>query len=352
MKKDSYRVVGVMSGTSLDGLDIVYATFDFNTSWSYEIHIAETIPYDILWKDKLKGLAQKELNEIRLIDDAFTEFLIEKISNFFNKHYITNLDAICSHGHTALHKPNQGITYQIGNQVSLAEKLGITVVCNFRGQDVMLGGQGAPLVPIGDQMLFSKYDYCLNLGGFSNVSTMVKGERIAYDICPVNVVLNHYVGKLGHNFDNKGAIAQSGFIDENLLASLNKLDYYLKPFPKSLGIEWVYEEIFSMIDNYHLSIDTILRTFVEHIAIQISKEINVGSNVLVTGGGAHNFFLIKRIEHHLNGNLVIPEERLINFKEALIFGLLGVLKLRGEINCLSSVTGALKDHSSGDVFHP
>ena len=287
--------------------------------------------------------------DVTIIPSLFIWSLIQKFITDFN---IMNIDAICSHGHTALHQPNEGLTYQIGNLPLLSKLLKRKVVCDFRVQDVEFGGQGAPLVPIGDQILFSDYDFCLNLGGFANISSEVQKSRIAYDICPVNSVLNYYVRQLGFDYDSEGNIASQGSIHQELLDQLNALDFYFQPFPKSLGIEWVNRIVIPLIDSYKLNTEAILRTFVEHIAVQITNELNVKENatVLVTGGGVFNQYLMDRICVQNKSKIVIPEKELVDYKEALIFGLLGVLKLRGEANCLRSVTGASRDHSTGKIF--
>ena len=354
MTKIKYHIIATMSGTSLDGLDLIDVTFSFERFWSFKIHHTETIPYSKVWKEKLKNLVNLSSEELRETDKDFTIYLSELIQNFISKHEIKNIDFISSHGHTALHQPEHKLTYQIGNLPSLAKLLGKIVVCDFRVQDVELGGQGAPLVPIGDKLLFSKYDYCINLGGFANLSTDVKGIRIAYDICPTNIVLNCYVNELGHDFDNKGKIAESGTINNALLSKLNALDFYEMEYPKSLGLEWVNTNIFTLINSYSLKTKDILKTFTEHIAVQISNEINKKENVLVmiTGGGTYNDYLVSRIKSKTKNTIVLPSKQIIEFKEALIFGLLGVLKMRGEVNCLASVTGANKDHSSGKIFRP
>ena len=343
-----------MSGTSLDGVDLAYITFKKEHQWEFQIHVAETIPYLDEWSRIMKQLLHFNFDELKQIDSDYTLYLSNIINQFITKHHIQSLDAICSHGHTALHQPEKGLTYQIGNLPMLAKLIQQTVVCDFRVDDVALGGQGAPLVPIGDELLFSKYDFCLNLGGFANISTDINGERIAYDICPVNIVLNHYIQSLGLNYDDKGQMAASGTIHQDLLKQLNGLEFYKKTYPKSLGIEWVVNQIFPLIDGFQLSIADILRTFTEHIAIQISSEINTKQNatVLITGGGVYHQFLIKRLQLHTKNILVIPDKETVEFKEALIFGLLGVLKLRGEVNCLKSVTGATMNHSSGKVYNP
>lgn len=353
MNKSEYRIVGVMSGTSLDGIDLVSVTFYKEAhSWSFKIHAFETISYSKKWYSTLKNLVNKTYEDLQKIDVDYTLYLAEVINQFIEKYKLKDIDAICSHGHTALHQPEEGITYQIGNLLSIYQILQKTIVCDFRVQDVAYGGQGAPLVPIGDKLLFSDYDFCLNLGGFANISTDIEGKRIAFDICPVNIVLNHYISILGFDFDDKGKIASTGEIHLELLDTLNSIDYYKKSYPKSLGLEWVNNEIFPLINSFQLPIETILRTYVEHVAIQISNEINKkeNSNVLITGGGAYHTFLINRIKKKTNNQLVIPEKSLLEFKEAIVFGFLGVLKIRGDINCLSSVTGAKQDHSSGKIY--
>lgn len=354
MIKSEYKVIGVMSGTSLDGIDLAYITFTYDLSWRFKIEKSETISYNEHWFKILKNIITKSFKEIQEIDDSYTLFLATTIKDFIARNNIKQIDAICSHGHTALHQPKKGLTYQIGNQEVLAKRLKTVVVCDFRVQDVDLGGQGAPLVPIGDQLLFSEYDFCLNLGGFANISTAINGNRIAYDICPVNIVLNHYSELLGFQYDSEGKLASQGTMNNQLLIQLNSLEFYNKPYPKSLGLEWVKKEIFPLIDRFDLDIKDVLRTFIEHIAFQISKELitNRESSVLITGGGAYSAFLINRIKSLTNNEIVLPSKDIIEYKEALIFGLLGVLKLRGEINCLSSVTGAKHDHSSGKIFSP
>jgi len=354
MLKTEYKVIGVMSGTSLDGVDLVCVTFSFDIVWSFKIHNTETISYEKYWYDILERLVDFYFEELKNIDEDYTSYLGSLIKNFINKFDIKDIDAICSHGHTALHQPENKLTYQIGNLPNIADFLNQKVVCDFRVQDVKLGGQGAPLVPIGDKLLFPQYDFCLNLGGFANVSTEVDNIRIAYDICPVNIVLNYYVKQLGLDFDDEGKIASTGKVNDELLIKLNALEFYKQAFPKSLGIEWVKDNIFPLIDSFNLSTKEILRTYVQHIAIQISQEIKTKNDgrVLVTGGGVFNLFLMEQIQTYTNSEIVIPSKEIIEYKEALIFGFLGVLKLRNEVNCLSSVTGATKDHSTGNVFHP
>lgn len=352
MTTATYNVIGVMSGTSLDGIDLAHITFDFDGNWKFQIHCAETFPYAKIWKEKLDKLVSFNKDDLKLIDEDYTVYLSDVINRFIENHNLENIDAICSHGHTALHQPDNQITYQIGNLERIAKFTNTTVVCDFREQDVRLGGQGAPLVPIGDRLLFSEYNSCINLGGFANISMEVENIRIAFDICPLNIVMNIYAKQLGFKYDDGGQIAKSGQINDGLLNELNALEFYcLKP-PKSLGLEWVDAFIFPVLKKYSLSEADILRTFIEHVAMQISDVIQSNSKVLFTGGGAYNSFLLERILSHKKFELIVPKSVLVEFKEALIFGLLGVLKLRGEVNCLASVTGAKHDHCSGIIYYP
>lgn len=353
MFKESYNVLGIMSGTSLDGIDIAHIHFhNENKKWHYDILECETIAYTSEWLEKLKVAVDFSTNELAKLNEDYTFLLGNTIKSFIKKHKLNNLDAVCSHGHTILHQPQNGFTLQIGNLPEIAEIVGVTVVCDFRVQDVKLGGQGAPLVPIGDRILFSEYDYCLNLGGFSNISFEQNGKRIAFDISPVNTVLNFYANKLGLAYDDKGKIARSGETDLNLMEELDALSYYQKPFPKSLGFEYVKTVVLPLMESYDISIEDKLHTFVKHIAKQTAFALpDRSGKILITGGGAYNTFLLESMQNYLpEMNLVVPDAKTLEYKEALIFALLGILKLRKEINVLSSVTGAKKDHSSGVVF--
>ncbi len=340
-----------MSGTSLDGVDLAYINITADPKFSYKFLVSETISYSKGWNKKLRNatfLSEKQLHEL---NEDYTRSLAKWINNFIQKYKIQQLDAVCSHGHTILHQPKKGVTLQIGNLPLLKDYITATIVCDFRVQDVQLGGQGAPLVPIGDQLFFSEYDSCLNLGGFANCSFESSvGERIAYDICPVNVVLNHYALKLGKAYDDSGAFAKAGTVQPQLLEQLNALDYYKTAAPKSLGIEWVNKMVFPIIEAYTFDAKDILATCTEHIAKQLAEAFMSDSKVLVTGGGAYNAYLLECVKAHKNIELVVPENQLVEYKEALIFGLLGVLRLRNEVNCLASVTGAKKSHSSGVIF--
>ena len=352
MNKKEVFAIGVMSGTSLDGIDLVYVKFLKKEYSFFEIIHTETVSYTKEWKQVLKQAIRLSSKELLDLDVVYGKHLGSVLVNFISNYKITEIDFIASHGHTILHQPEEGITLQIGSGSEIAKITQQKVVSDFRTQDVNLGGQGAPLVPIGDELLFSKYDFCLNLGGFSNVSFKKESKRIAFDICPVNIVLNHYANKIGLEYDENGSIASEGYLNRSLLEKLNTLAFYNKEAPKSLGLEWVQQEIFPLIDTIEEDISSVLRTFVAHIAIQISKIIKDSDSVLITGGGVFNSFLIQEIENYSNIKIVQASDTLINYKEALIFALLGVLKVDNQINCLKSVTGAHKNHSSGVVCLP
>ena len=343
-------MLGVMSGTSLDGVDLALCYFDIQKNITYKMPLAKTIAYSTYWRSRLLRAVDFSPKELVLLDLEYTKYLGDIIKTFIADNNIKDLDAVCSHGHTVLHRPDQGVTLQIGNLEQISKNIQQTVVCDFRVQDLLFGGQGAPLVPLGDRLLFSQYDYCLNLGGFANISKVSSGVSVAYDICPVNVVMNHYAQKLAMPYDSGGELAKSGEILPTILKQLDALSYYRQHPPKSLGVEWVYKELMPILKASKAKEEDVLRTCVAHFASQIVQQLNPGSSVLVTGGGGYNRFLLEQIQASIDVTLVLPNKTLIEFKEALIFGLLGVLKLRDEVNCLSSVTGASKDHSSGVVF--
>ncbi|SDB54784.1 anhydro-N-acetylmuramic acid kinase [Flavobacteriaceae bacterium MAR_2010_188] len=355
MTKDTYKILGIMSGTSLDGIDLAYVTLDKHQEvWKYKMHDCKTIGYSDYWYDTLKDLVKFSPSELAHIDKDYTKYLAETVVNFTQENKIDDLDFISSHGHTALHEPEKGITYQIGNLPELANLIKLTVVCDFRVEDVEMGGQGAPLVPIGDLLLFGDYDFCVNLGGFANISTEIKGERIAYDVCPLNIVLNHYTQEVGKPYDDEGKLALTGELNLELLNQLNSIQFYKKGYPKSLGIEWVSANFLPITEAYKLPVKDILRTCIEHFAIQITNQFRNAEDkkALFTGGGVYNTFLMRRIENLSAIKVIKPSSEIIEFKEALVFALLGALKMRNEVNCLSTVTGALRDHSSGKIYRP
>lgn len=349
-----------MSGTSLDGLDIAYCVFkNDNDTWSFEIEKSGTVPYDDYWLNTFKTITRLSGLELSKKDLEYGTWLGKVTHHFIQQHHLQP-DFIASHGHTVFHQPQIGLTLQIGNGMCLMKEVNLPVVNNFRLLDVILGGQGAPLVPIGDKLLFRDYDFCLNLGGIANVSFDLNGEYIAYDICPVNMALNYLAGKKGLHYDPQGSLARQGTVVPDLLRQLNSLQYYKDSFPKSLGYEWVKDNVLDLLDQSPEGINDLLATCSEHIASRISEDIlkiattsgNAHQKLLITGGGAYNDFLIQLINNKCANKLeiVVPDKNIIEFKEALIFAFLGVLRFTGENNCLRSVTGASSDNCGGVIF--
>lgn len=346
---NTYNIIGLMSGTSLDGVDLAYCKFEYQKKWQFEIRKAGTFSYPSEILMSLKRATSLSETEINDLDNQLGTFYASLIRDFIVDHPI---DFIASHGHTIFHQPEKGLTFQIGNGHVMHELTNIPVINNFRAKDVTIGGQGAPLVPIGDKHLFGAYDYCINLGGIANISFEEKGLRKAFDISPCNMLMNQAVSRLNLLYDNKGELASQGQIVKTLLDKWNGLDYFSRNLPKSLGFEWVSDHYFNDLkdENYHVK--DLLRTIVEHVSVQIANTIKARSKILFTGGGAKNSFLMEQLELKLQSNqtIVKPNEKLIDYKEALIFAFLGVLRERGEINVLSSVTGASQDTCSGDLY--
>jgi len=353
--KENYHAIGLMSGTSLDGLDMVEVTFNYSTEnqWSFTALNTKTLTYKNELKEQLIQSKQLSGQELMLLNNRLGEFFGIAINDFIKENKIpkTAIDFIASHGHTVFHQPDKNFTLQIGSGAEIAAKTGINVLCDFRSTDVALGGQGAPLVPIGDQFLFSNYDICLNLGGIANLSFSQKQQAIAYDVAPCNIVLNALAQQLGAEYDKSGNFARQGSVNQELLNKLNALTFYTQVTPKSLGIEWIENHIFPLLEKSSLSIQDQLCTFVEHISHQLKAAFPTESKtVLATGGGAWNTFLIERIAQVSNKTIIVPDEKIVNYKEAIIFAFLGVLRMRKEVNCLQSVTGATKDNVGGALY--
>lgn len=349
------RIIGLMSGTSLDGIDLVCCDFTANANkYSYDVIHSKCIKYNSIWKKKLDDAINLNALELQLLDIALAEKFAEEIKIFIDENKIDKVDLISSHGHTIFHQPENKLSLQIGAGHIIANQCKIDTVCDFRKEDVAKGGQGAPLVPIGDQYLFSIYDYCLNIGGIANVSFQLNDKRIAFDICAANMVFNHYANQKGLEFDKDGLLAASGEVNNEIFEKLNELEYFHKSFPKSLGKEWIFENVIRILDAFELSVENKLRTFTEHVAVQIAANCSTWgdarTSMLVTGGGAYNKFLIERIQANTSTEIVIPDEITIEFKEAIIFAFLGYLRINNKNNCLASVTGASHDHSSGVIY--
>jgi anhydro-N-acetylmuramic acid kinase len=357
MADSSYQIVlGLMSGTSLDGIDLAMCRFhDTTTGVGYTLLAAETIPYPYYMREKLEDVLHLSTENMHELDQELGSYYAAQIKQFIRKHGIQP-GLIASHGHTALHQPDKGITLQIGDGSVMAKETGIMVVSDFRIQDVSKGGQGAPLVPVGDKDLFGEYTFCLNLGGIANVSFDLDGRRVACDIVPCNMALNTIASWIRMEYDNRGEVASTGKTDTGLLNRLNSIGYYNQPLPKSLGKEWFLRQFLPEIKNTNLAIEDKLKTVNVHIATQISAFINrfvkPGSRILATGGGVYNDYLMNQIRNNCKAGLIIPDEKLVNFKEAIVFAYLGLLKMRNQINVFASVTGARSDTSAGTIYQP
>lgn len=353
-----YRVIGLMSGTSLDGVDLAYCSFTLdNGNWIYKIFNTTTVEYTDDWIIRLKALTTASAVEFVATDHAYGKYLGELVRKFVQENNL-QVDFVSSHGHTIFHEPAKHISWQLGHGAYLATAANLPVVCDFRTLDIALGGQGAPLVPIGDKLLFKDHDFCLNLGGISNISFEHQNKRIAYDISACNMLLNTLANELDLPYDKGGEIARSGILNENLFQELNSPAYFSASFPKSLGKEWVDENSLKTLQHCLLSIPDKLNSACHHIAFQIAEAVKtVGTTtqkpkILVTGGGAFNTFLIELMQQYLGDRyeVIMSEPEIVGFKEALIFAFLGVLRWRNEANCLKSVTGAEKDNAGGAIY--
>ncbi|MEM7107771.1 MAG: anhydro-N-acetylmuramic acid kinase [Bacteroidota bacterium] len=353
---ENYNMIGLMSGTSLDGLDIAYCEFALQDGkWQFDLKASRHIGYSDEMRIRLKEAIDLSALDLLELNTSYGSWLGENVKDFIQL-FDARADYIASHGHTVHHQPERGITFQLGDGQQLANVSGLTVIGDFRSKDVSLGGQGAPLVPIGDKYLFPGYDFCLNLGGISNISFDKEGKRIAYDIGLANILLNYLTVQIDLTYDQGGQIAASGTLNKSLFQELNDLAYYKLPFPKSTGYEWFVEAVIPLLKSSTISTRDKLCTSVHHIAYSIAREVKKvsrrKSQMLVTGGGAKNHFLVSRLREYL-GELVtvhIPPVDIIDYKEAIVFGLLGTLRLRNEVNCLSSVTGASRDSTGGIIY--
>ena len=365
------NIIGLMSGSSLDGLDLVDVDFWHDGKWHFEIIAKDNYDYDDEWRNALLNAffvganhhspvnRAKDVLPLQQLDIDYGQFLGQVTKRFIDK-YNLHPEIVASHGHTIFHRPQEHYTLQIGDGQALANECGVTVINDFRTDDVLKGGQGAPLVPIGDKLLFADYPICLNIGGIANVSYDVNGQRIAYDICIANQALNYLAtrvethGRASLQYDCDGLIARSGIIDNQLLTTLNSHPFYSQKYPKSLGREFFEENIKPLLEKRD-DIADMMATFVEHIAMQIGESVKTfpkTSQLLITGGGAKNKYLVERIQTHTKHHVVVPSDDIIDYKEALVFAFLGLLRSRNEINVLKSVTGAESDSCSGRIFNP
>jgi len=350
---NTYQIIGLMSGTSGDGLDIAYCEFTFEKAWSFKISHCLTVPFPDKLAHSLACSHRLSGEDLSLLDIKFGMWMGEEVKNFCLKHHLSPM-AIASHGHTVFHRPDLKNTLQIGNGWSMHIAAGLPVINDFRMLDVQLGGQGAPLVPIGDMYLFPDYDYCLNLGGIANISYQSGNKRHAFDVSPFNLLLNHMAAKAGLAYDDGGDLAKKGKPIPHLEEQLNSLPFYKKTGGKSLGREDMEIDFLPLLENIDAPVEDVLSTLIKHFVFQIKMitKDHRGKRMIITGGGAYHTFFVEQLAESLKDNveIIIPANTIIEFKEALIFGFLGVLKIRGEVNCLSSVTGAAKDNIGGVLY--
>ncbi|APQ18465.1 anhydro-N-acetylmuramic acid kinase [Maribacter hydrothermalis] len=355
----TYKIIGLMSGTSLDGLDLAYChIWENKGTWHFDIKETKSVKYSLEMLNTLKNAISLSAEKLIELHNTYGTWLGEQTSIFINENNL-EVDYIASHGHTTHHRPEMGLTFQVGSAQHLANSTGIKVIADFRTNDLALGGQGAPLVPIGDRMFFNEFEFCLNLGGISNISFEVKDKRIAYDIGLANMILNYITRKVDLEYDEDGKLARSGSINIEMLGQLNSLKYYLLPHPKSIGYEWFLEEVVPIVEGTEDTIENLLHTSIHHICDKVAQQIQLNyihknQRLLITGGGALNSFLIETLQQKLGTTtkVVVPDKIIIEFKEALVFALMGVLRVEQLTNVLSSVTGAKKDSSSGVLFIP
>lgn len=384
-----YHAIGLMSGSSLDGLDICYVEFRDNSQsstingkeikndkepgFSYTILKADCIEYTPAFRERLRHASNLSAFEFAKLHTELGKYFGHLTRDFIQLNKLENIDFICSHGQTIFHQPNLGFTTQIGCGAQVAAQTNCKVVCDLRTSDIAQGGQGAPIVPIAEQYLFADYDVFLNIGGIANIafhqnkSTLENKNIIAYDICAANTVLNYLAKQKGLEYDKEGKLAQSGTVIESLLIELNAIRFCQQAAPKSLGSEHIYEDWIPLFDKYDESIEDKLATMVEHIAMQVSRSIvnsqwsidsksngpsTIDHRILITGGGALNSFLIERIQQHSPVKVVVPDSLTVQHKEALAMAFIGLLRILEIPNCLASVTGAKKDVIGGAIYLP
>jgi anhydro-N-acetylmuramic acid kinase len=354
-KKHKYRVIGLMSGTSMDGLDIAYCKLTYKKEkWAFEINKAITLNYSSPWKKKLSSAHLLGAEDLQALHTEYGNHLGQCTLDFITKNKIKKIDFISSHGHTIFHQPKRSFTFQLGDGNAIYATTKLPVIFDFRSLDVILGGQGAPLVPIGDRNLFPDFDVCLNLGGISNLSVEMKNKRRAFDVCFVNMGLNYLANEAGKEFDKDGMLASKGKVNSSLLQRLNKAYPLIRKTWPSLGREGFEQSVQPLLNDRKISLADRLRTLTESITIEIAKALPPSKEklkLLATGGGALNPFLIQLLREKLKekADVIVPEKEIIEFKEALVFSLLGVLRVRNEVNVLKSVTAAKRDSSSGVI---
>ena len=355
-----YKVIGIMSGSSLDGLDITFAEMQETAgTWNYEIKHSACKKYDHEWEMKLKDSIELPSQDYQLLHAEYGKYIGTPINDFIEQnklHHQVNL--ISSHGHTTFHIPEKRMTHQLGDGSAIAAETKLPVVSDLRSIDIAFGGQGAPIVPLGEKLLFGDYNYFLNLGGIANISINKENKIIAFDVCTANRVLNMLANEKGLEYDDEGKISAQGTINKKLLEELNTLEYYSLSYPKSLANSFGTDVVFPLIKSFDINTESALRTYTEHICIQLKNSLqhfkkNEVQQLFITGGGAFNSFLINNLQQNLreiNFEIYIPSEEVVKFKEALIIALLGLLRWREQYTVLASVTGASQNSIGGALW--
>jgi anhydro-N-acetylmuramic acid kinase len=352
-----YKAIGLMSGSSLDGLDIAYVHFqETGGKWTYELLHTACYTYSNKWKERLKSSIHLSALDYQLLHCDYGYYLGQQVNQFIQENHLQHkVDLVASHGHTSFHLPSRKMSAQLGNGASIAAETALPVVSDLRAMDVAFGGQGAPIVPIGEKLLMSNYRYFLNLGGIANISMNLPEKYVAFDVCPANRVLNMLMNEQEKDYDDGGKTAASGQVNKHLLKELNELSYYQLPAPKSLANDFGINILYPLIKKHETNIANAACTMTEHIAIQIKNaiETNEPDRLLVTGGGANNHFLVGRIGHHLQAlgiEVIVPDTLLVNYKEALVMAFIGTLRWREEYNVLSGISGATRSSINGAVW--
>ncbi len=356
-----YNVIGLMSGSSLDGLDICFAQIEETRGkWTAQILNADCYAYEENWTQKLQHARQLSVPDFLKLHTEYGRYTGELVHRFIAANELQHkVHFVASHGHTILHEPDAHTSFQLGDGASIAAVLGLPVINDLRALDVALGGQGAPIVPIGDKLLFGDYDLLLNIGGIANISIRKEDNQyIGFDICVANQALNFLAQKMGKAYDEGGTIASSGKVLEEELAKLFNNDFLEKTAPKSLSNEGAMDMVKAFVDNEEYGLADRMNTIVQFIAEQICRSIiqnlpieNLAHRkLLATGGGAFNSYLMQVLSNKLatlDIELTIPEAQIVSYKEALVMALIGTLRWREETNTIASQTGASKDSVGG-----
>lgn len=365
MTEKSYKVLGLMSGSSLDGLDLAFCKFDLSKGLDHigwEIIAAGTLPFSPMWVSRLQHLPQQDALTFCKTNTYYGHYLADLVKQFLYKHQLQP-DFIASHGHTIFHYPDKRLSVQIGDGAAMAALTGLPVICDFRTQDIAIDGEGTPIAPIADRYLFKGYDFYLNIGGIANITAEIDNKYIAFDIGPANQIFNALAQEVGQAYDAEGALARSGNLHKELLSQVNAIAYFQETYPKSLDNSWIRQHILPIYMNSPISWEDRLHTATEQLANQVAKSIQQicerekmkkdSYKMYITGGGAFNSYLMECIDKHcqpLGVKIVVPGEKIIKFKEAILMALMGVFRIEKIPNCFSSVTGAKNDTIGGAIY--